>query len=50
MLTDRNDMFLINDPSMQGLNINMDLGGSNFRRNNNTLMVDEGGGGFDTIP
>ena len=48
--------WLINDPSMQGLHLNQDIGGgaNNFRRNNNinninnTLLVDEGAGGIDT--
>ena len=39
--------WLINDPSMQGLHLNHDIGGTNFRKNNNTINVDEtGGGGF----
>ena len=43
--------WLINDPSMQGLHLNHDIGGTNFRKNNNnTLHIDEGGGGFDTMP
>ena len=39
---DGREPWLISDPSMQGLNLNQDLG-RNFRRNNNTLLVDEGG-------
>ena len=39
--------WLINDPSMQGLNLNLDLGAaggySNRKNNNNTLIVDDMG-------
>lgn len=44
---DGREPWLINDPSMQGLNLNQDLP-RNFRRNNNTLLADDGG--FDTAP
>ena len=44
---DRAGPWLISDPSMQGLHLNQEIGGLNFRRNNNTLLVDEGGGSLD---
>jgi hypothetical protein len=41
---DRQEPWLISDPSMQGLNLNQDLG-RNFMRNNNTFADD---GGLDS--